>query len=157
MRFLLPLGFLQTICLLYLILNRAGVPLEKVEHDVLAAPAGRGSAMAAGGQLEEERIRQIIREEFQLLFATENFDSIDSDSAHQVSGEVTPQQDSGYDENQKEYIAQQIAYHRSTGKISSRDMQRLQLGIARLSAQDRREMMSRLVQALNAGEIDGQL
>lgn len=52
-------------------------------------------------------------------------------------------------------VTGQIDYYRSVGSLSARQMEALQMEIARLDERDRQPALNRLVQAMNAGEIDG--
>jgi hypothetical protein len=52
---------------------------------------------------------------------------------------------------------QQIETYRGVGSISAVQMEELQSAIAQLSEADRRQAMSRLIKAMNSGEIKGRL
>ncbi len=58
---------------------------------------------------------------------------------------------------ERDYVAQQIEYYRSVGQISDAEMVSLQSEIAELDSSGRKQMMSSLIKALNAGEIKGKL
>jgi hypothetical protein len=52
---------------------------------------------------------------------------------------------------QRDAVAQQIEAYRATGTITDAQMLELQADIAQLDAASRRQMLSRLTRALNAG------
>lgn len=61
------------------------------------------------------------------------------------------------DLERREAIAQQIETYRGLGTITDAQMQELQAEIAHLDAASRSQMMSRLIRALNSGDIKGRL
>jgi hypothetical protein len=61
------------------------------------------------------------------------------------------------DLHRREAIAQQIETYRATGTITDAQMQELQADIAKLDEASRKQMMSRLLRALNSGDIKGRL
>lgn len=102
--------------------------------------------------LDEDRLRQIIREEL----------------AAQPDGRFEPakQMDAAFASNstdkaenqyQRELVAQQLVYFSSVGSISHADMQMLQMEIAKLDEASQKEMLGKLTRALNSGELDGRL
>ena len=100
--------------------------------------------------LDEERLRQIVREEL----AAHSSRSSRQDPA--TAPDARPSDATG-DPSQREHVEQQIDYYVGLGQISDNDMQRLQAGIVKLDIGARRQMMSKLVRALNSGELKGRL
>ena len=99
--------------------------------------------------ISEAQLRSIIREELaQFTPKSAGITAVEVASAAE-----TETSDAG----QLEYVAQQIEYYSSVGTISDAEMESLQYEVAKLSGTDRKRMLSKLVVALNAGEIDGKL
>lgn len=126
----------------------------------LAAPAAPGVATPAivtsstpaapsAGALDEERLRQVIREELAALPAP-------GAAGAPPAGALVPR-DPERDRAQREQVAAQIAHYRSVGRISEAEMQGLQQDIAQLDPAARKEMLAALVRAMNAREIQGQM
>ena len=78
-------------------------------------------------------------------------------SADAESETLARTRDPEADLNQKTLVDQQIEYYRSMGRISDSEMDLLLGEAAKLNPPDRKQMMSKLVRALNAGEISGKL
>jgi hypothetical protein len=102
-------------------------------------------AAASGGAFDEERLRQVIREELAALPAP-------GVPGAQPAIALAPR-----DRAQREQVAAQIAHYRSVGHISEAEMQGLQHDIAQLDPVARKEMLAALVRAMNAREIKGQM
>jgi hypothetical protein len=68
-----------------------------------------------------------------------------------------PPRDPQADLERREAIGQQIENYRAMGAITDTQMQELQAGIAQLDPASRKQMMSRLIRALNSGDIKGRL
>jgi hypothetical protein len=100
----------------------------------------------------EERLRQIIREELHSEFARE----IDSSMQRELDSEAESI-DKVELVYQKELVAQQLAHHASIGSISDADMQKLQMDIAKLDDAGRIEMLRELSRAFNSGNFEGRL
>jgi len=162
MKKLVSVVLLQTVVLLLLLWKITGL-----EDEITSAMPGeqesfvtsnRRDVQASGNSddvhlfLNEERLRQIIREELHSEFDREFEPGMQSES--------TPEPDSidrvelAY---QKERVAQQLEHHASIGSISEADMQKLQMDIATLDDAGRSEMLRELSRALNSGRLDGQL
>ena len=125
---------------------------ESVDPVVALAPALQAPARSAEDPQDEERLRRIIRQELSAQLQTQ-----------QQPGELpdpsiarAPADQADY-EYQRDQVVRQIDYYRSIGSISQAQMQSLQSDIAYLDPQDRQRMLNRLVQAMNSGEIDGNL
>jgi hypothetical protein len=106
-------------------------------------------AAASGGAFDEERLRQVIREELAALPAP-------GVPGAQPAIALAPR-DAERDRAQREQVAAQIAHYRSVGHISEAEMQGLQHDIAQLDPVARKEMLAALVRAMNAREIKGQM
>jgi hypothetical protein len=100
---------------------------------------------------DEERLRNVVREELGRLQGPPNTPSSAS-SVRRAHGRDEP-----IHLQQQQLIAQQIENYRAVGSITDEQMQELQVNIAQLDAESRREMMSRLIRALNSGELKGRL
>jgi hypothetical protein len=101
---------------------------------------------------DEDRLRQIIREE---LAAQPGgaFGSANQVDAISASNPVDPAEN----QRQRELVTQQLNYFSSVGSISDMDMQKLQGEIAKLDNAGRKEMLGKLVRAMNSGELEGRL
>jgi hypothetical protein len=148
MKALILLSILQLGLLVVLLLEDTGQPSAapvEVEDSVLRVVEAREQQPG----ISEAEFRSIIREELALLTPK---------SAAVASVDVvTTTEAETSDSGQLEYVAQQIDYYTSVGAISAAEMDALQVEVARLSGADRKRMLSKLVMALNAGEIDGKL
>jgi hypothetical protein len=98
--------------------------------------------------LDAADLRLIIREEIASL-AEEKRVYVDEieDRARTKSVDSMP----------REPVEEQLDYYRGIGEISDAQMESLLAEIARLDGADRNQMTSKLMRALNAGEIDGTL
>ena len=152
------LSVLQTIGLAVLIIQSFGKgPQSAPEQQAQKAGAAtlsqslrdapNGNALLA----DEKRLRKIVREELARLQTQPNMPSSAS-AAHRVDAGDEPA-----DFQQQQLIAQQIEAYRAVGSITDQQMHELQVDIAQLDEKSRREMMSRLIQALNSGELKGRL
>jgi multidrug resistance efflux pump len=65
--------------------------------------------------------------------------------------------DPSADRQRRESIEQRIEAYSAAGSITDSQMQELQAEIAKLDEASRRQMMSKLVRALNSGDIKGRL
>jgi hypothetical protein len=112
-----------------------------------AAPAATILADPGGPLSDEERLRQIIREELAALGSV-------TAPAPAPALTAAPR-DPGKDRTQRELVAGQIAHYRSVGRISETEMAGLQQDIAQLDPASRRELLNELTRAMNAKEIKG--
>ncbi len=99
---------------------------------------------------DEERLRQIIREE---LGAALGYGS--GQGQYSAPANASASIDPAELEYRREEVAQQLEYYASVGSISNTDMQKLQTEIARLDPAGRTEMLQKLTQELNSGRLDG--
>ena len=114
-----------------------------------AHPTIESANMAAptAPRLDEQRLRIVIREELAMLL----------DRSGASPAVTTPPRNPSTDLQQREIVAQQIETYRTTGMITDMQMQELQSEIAKLDVGSRKEMMSRLIRALNSGDMKGRL
>ena len=149
MRLLVALSLVQTACIVYLLVTSAA-------STTAAAPAATAAAMPADAYtvtsvapaLDEQRLRGIIREELAAYAGP---------AGSMAARPPAPVRSAEADARQREQVEAQIAHYRSVGKISDSEMQALQGQIAGLDPATRKEMLARLVRAINAHEIDGQM
>ncbi|MCG8432409.1 MAG: hypothetical protein MJA83_00080 [Gammaproteobacteria bacterium] len=111
-------------------------------------PLSRSTPREVHYRLDEKRLRKIIREE---LAAQSN-----AGSARDTKAEPFQAYEAKH-EVQREMVDQELEYFRSVGAISDMEMQDLQTEISKLTEADRREMLRKLIKAMNAGEIKGRL
>lgn len=146
MKALTTLSVLQTIGIAVLVIH-AFRESPQVVPDVRAANPLPAAISSVAPGVDEDRLRAVIREEFARLH---------------VAGEATPTvasqpRDASADRQRRELIEQQIDAYSSAGAITDVEMMELQAEIAKLDEPSRRQMMSRLVRALNSGDIKGRL
>ena len=102
--------------------------------------------------MDDNQLRQIIREELGAQLDGRSGSNIDMDAP--IASNATDNTEIQY---QRDLVAQQLDYHTSVGSISDTDMQKLQGEIAKLDEAGRKEMLGKLVRALNSGGLDGRL
>ena len=137
--------------------------LVEIDHKVTPTAAGGQNALVshagaddpfqaysydAYAYPDEERLRQIIREE---LGASSGNGSAQYAAPATMYASVDPDEF----ERRREEVDQQLEYYASVGSISDTDMQKLQMNIARLDDAGRKEMLSKLTHAMNSGRLDG--
>ena len=157
MKVLTVLGLVQTGLLLILVGNLVlfddPVPHTTATQESFATPAKtfntNSDFRTSSAVLDEAALRQIIREE---LAARNGYGSASPEPA------ATPPPVNDIDvQYQRDYIAQQIEYFASVGRISPADMDVLLAEIAKLDPAGRQEMLSELTRALNSGRLEGRL
>jgi len=99
---------------------------------------------------DEQLLRRIVREE---LAAQLNLPAQPDPHAAEPPDPVV-QAEQQY---RRERLEQEIEHYISVGKISDIEMQMLEADIAKLDEEGQKEMLRRLVRAINAGEIEGRL
>jgi hypothetical protein len=155
-KLLVPLSILQTACLLVLTYKLvAGGKAEVAPSRPEAGGAVVPTVIPDRGRdrgLDEERLRRIIREELD-----DHGAAIGAPATAPEPPKSPPPRDEAADRQQKELVERQLAYYKSVGVIQDDEMASLQTAIAKLNEADRREMMSKLMRALNAREITGRL
>jgi len=125
-------------------------------EDVSAPQPGPGDADSnqTTDVLSAEQVRRIVREELRAQIG------VLASSAGTTDPDLTMAPDP-YDEidyqQQYELVDQELEFFINQGTISGAEMAALQQEIAKLDAEGRTEMLRRLVQALNSGELDGRL
>lgn len=129
--------------------------IAETQLDLLAATAraaqggGDVSPMSAlaSPTLNADDIRRIIREEMAAL----------PPASGAQTASLPAQETKAPDPSLREEIERDLNVYIASGVIAPHEMTDLQMKIARLPRKDQGEMLSRLVKAMNAGEIDGQL
>jgi hypothetical protein len=155
-RTLVALSVLQTLGIAALVIHAFGAkhspdaklrPLSSSARAVSSASSGPTSGAASN--VSEERLRTIVREEFARLQSSAQGNASSSQEAQPRNPST--------DLHQREAVAQQIETYRGAGAITDAQMQELQADIAQLDDASRKQMMSKLIRALNSGEIKGRL
>ena len=157
MRTLIALSVLQTVGIAALVMHAYGAkhsPDDSEQRSSNPAAAAISSASSvpisdAASNIREERLRTIVREELARLQSSAQGNA-------STSLEAQPR-NSSTDVHQREAVAQQIEAYRGAGAITDAQMQELQADIAQLDDASRKQMMSKLIRALNSGEIKGRL
>ena len=149
MRTLIILSVLQTVGIAALVVHAFAA---KHSIDPEQRPLSSSIAQPTSGAVPhvgEERLRAIIREELARLQSTAQVNA---------SPAAAPSpRNPAIDADRREAVAQQIEIYRGVGAITDAQMQELQVEIAQLDVTGRKEMMSKLMRALNSGEIKGRL
>jgi hypothetical protein len=158
MKTLITLSVLQTIVLAVLIIQSFGNGPQsapgRLPQNAGAATSPQTMHAAPDSNAlfaDEERLRNIVREELTRLQAQPNTPR----SASPARRAHAPDEPAHL--QQQQLIAQQIETYRAVGSITDEEMHELQVDIAQLDEESRREMMSRLIRALNSGELKGRL
>ncbi len=156
MKILITLAALQTIGIVILILHaftaddhvsreqQAPIPSTAVSPPDVRDQHDGGPLLA-----DEERLRRIVKEELTSLLAQQAPQTKPA-AAERARNEAE-------DRRRQELIAQHIEAYRAVGTITDEQMRELQAGIAELDEPSRKQMMSRLIRALNSGELEGRL
>ena len=100
--------------------------------------------------VSEVQLREIIREELVAHATTSAQPVVEIDRDAGSARADTPEY-----KYRLEKVSAQLDYFESVGEISSWEMERFHAEIAKLQATDRRRMLNRLVQSMNAGRIKG--
>ena len=159
MRVLITLSLLQTFGIVLLVVHAFGDPgqlgpeqrLGNSASPAISEPDTPGRAQGSAPLGDEEHLRNIIREELAQL-------RVRPTQATNGSAKLSARShDDPAAHSQQELIAQQIETYKAVASITDEQMQELQTGIAQLDAAGRRQMMGKLVQALNSGELKGRL
>jgi len=109
------------------------------------------SKQSISGELNEAQLREIIRSEFQA-----NISAFVS-TKNQTKTTRAETRSQAQLQEQRNKVAEEIEYYISTGTISEVNMSKLQSEIARLDERGRKQMMSKLVGAINNGQLAGRL
>jgi hypothetical protein len=158
MKTLMTLSVLQTIGVAVLIVQSFGkgpqsMPDQPSSNSGAAISQQPRRATPDGDALfaDEKRLRNIVREELARL------------QVQPTAPRGAPAAPRVYARNerrdlqQQQLIAQQIETYRAVGSMTDEQMQELQADIAQLDEESRKAMMSRLIRALNSGELKGRL
>ena len=146
MKILVTLSVLQTlgIALIAFLLIRDPAPHQFAQVPVAAAESpALVRADAAAPQVRDSHIRELIRSE--IAVAKSPAQNATPAPARDVQSEL----------RQRETVAQQIEMYRGIGAIDDAQMTELQEQIATLDDDGRKQVMSKLMRAMNAGEIKG--
>jgi hypothetical protein len=147
MKIPITLGLLQTMGVVVLIVHALGN--EEQVDAALARPlpiCDQAERAMLGG--DEARLRSVIREELTRLQAQ---------PLQRARLPATGRARKESDDRLSQALAQQIETYRAIGTITDEQMQELQTGIVQLDPSSRLELMSKLIQALNSGEMKGRL
>lgn len=170
MKYLMVISVAQLACLVLLLVMISGI--TTTDQDSMAAtarqlpeaspahPASNGDQVAghaaSPGTLDEAQLRRIIRDELgEVLNARRTTATGHEDNGLENGG--NRQRNTAEDEYRATFVEQQLEYYKSVGEITPLQMQDLQAEIARLDHADRRQALSNLMRAMNAGEIRGHL
>jgi hypothetical protein len=153
MRTLIVLSVLQTAAIAALVVHAfgAGHPthIEQRASGSSAPTAPSSTTTGPSFNVSEERLRAIVREELARL--------LQSSLPGNASAVEAPPRNLSPDAQRAEAVAQQIEAYRGAGSMTDAQMQELQTSIAQLDEAGRKQMMSKLMRALNSGEIKGRL
>lgn len=114
--------------------------------------AQQPGAITVRGYTDEDRLREIIREEFAIAL-----EDVRTVAGNTNASPAQPLQSGPDYERSRKDVAQSVDYYVSVGRITEREMSRLQQDIAKLNPADRRAMMGAIVRAMNNGRLEGQL
>lgn len=148
MRLLAMLGVIQTACLLLLIflqLTARDASPGRLPHPQGDVAASAQALPPGEALLDETLLRRVIRDEL-------------AAQAHLASRHTSPTptpRNALEDQLQRERVGLQLDYYKRSGRISSVQMDALQVEMAKLGPADRKVMLGNLVRAINRGEIDG--
>ena len=146
MKTLMTLSVLQTIGIAALVVHAFRDPSQGAP-DVRAASPPTTTVAPAAPSIDEQRLRAVIREELSRLHvAVEAPPAVTSQPRNALA-----------DRQRREVIEQRIDAYSSAGAITDAQMTELQAEIAQLDEPSRKQMMSKLVRALNSGDIKGRL
>jgi len=153
---LFALCILQTVVLFFLasrvIMLDEGVATVRTTNSAIdrsqVHPSAQQSTVSVSAFPIETRLREIIREEL-----ASQLDGIAFAQAG-VDLESVNKSDPTY-ERRRDSVGQSVDYYVSTGTINEQDMAHLQQEIARLNPEDRMAMLSKIVSAMNGGQLDG--
>lgn len=159
MRTLTILSVLQTLGILVLVGHSFKGTNEVVAESSSRRPVAQvmPSSVAthvddAADAADEQRLLQAIREELaRLQNQLQMQGAVASPAVAEISRNDSVSRDA------RDSVAQQIENYRAMGPISEAQMFELQSAIVKLDPASRKQMMSRLIRALNAGELEGRL
>ena len=142
MKTLIALSVLQTIAIAALVVHAFREPAHVAVNVRPATPIAASTVAPAAPSVDEDRLRAVIREELAQLH---------------VQRDAPPPRQRPVEPQQRAVVEQQIENYRGVGAITESQMQDLQADIAQLDDATRKQMMSKLIRALNSGDIKGRL
>lgn len=159
MKTLIALNVLQTIGIVVLIVLMIGREPTTASHPRASnqtatqpIPFASSSTGEADLLADEARLRGIVREELAQHPQTQ------PPRGNEPPATAASQpRNAAVDLNRQASITQQIAAYQAAGSISDEQMQELHVEIAQLDETSRKQMMSKLIRAMNAGDIKGRL
>ena len=162
MKTLIAIGIIQLAAIFWLFTKVADLN-DRLDHapatlqqpsldDATRHAATSDSSTDVSTVIDEDRLRQIIREELVVQFESQSLSQPPA-SRSAASAPVDPVEM----EARHEQVSQQLEYYVNVGRISDAEMQKLQIDIASLDAEGRAEMLRELTRALNSGRLEGQL
>ena len=162
MRLLAGLSILQILAILYLahkivildpeandatVTRQTGPVIEST--DAIHSPV---ESIAVQPYPDEGQFRKIVREELaaqlDLLYMPDRAATPDDDTDPVLESQRRYQRD---------LVEQELEHYISQGAISDAEMQGLETEIAKLDKEGQREMLGRLIEAMNSGELEGRL
>ena len=162
MTMLIVLGLAQVLFILILLTkvvdldNRLDAAIstgqEATPGEGISTRPDHGQSNTGPGQLDESRVRRIIREELRAQLNAFSATAPQTDENEDFESVSTTEY-----QYRLEAAMQDLDFYIQQREISDADMIRLQTDIARLDEQGRREMLGLLAQALSTGELKGNL
>jgi hypothetical protein len=147
MKIPITLAVLQTIGVVVLIVHAFGNE-EQIDAAILRPPPKCDQVERVMLRGDEASLRNVIREELARL---------QGQSLERTRPAATGRARKQSDDRLSQELAQQVEAYRAMGAITDEQMQELQAGIAQLDEASRKGLMSKLIQALNSGELKGRL
>jgi hypothetical protein len=157
-RFLMALNVLQAIGVVMLLRWSVDEPMSRLEPRLQATSVTTASPHSMGSDPEriassadEERLRTIMREEF-----GRQLQSHANEYGAATPAVVEQPRDAAEDRRRRELVAQQVETYISVGSITQHQILDLQAEMAQLDAKTRTKVMSRLMKAVNSGDLEAQ-
>lgn len=152
MKLLAALSLLQTAAIAFLLVKMANLDEVIKPMPVVESAVATGSSSAGKHDLEEEQLRKVIREELASHLNSRS-GAVNDERAPTASSPINTIDQRA----QMDLVARQLEHYKSQGVISESEMQNLQVEIAKLDKPAQKQMLSKLVKAMNSGEIRGAL
>jgi hypothetical protein len=159
MKISIALGVIQSALIIYLVVaineladsnrrlsdEQPGVDFNESRYTIVPTPAPSSHPT----NIDENLLRQIIREELSLQLPA----YVSGDGPEEEMYAPTQRSDTGqYSRDEIELSIEQL---KGTGEVSAAEMHALEARIVTLDKAERMQMMSKLMAAMNAGEIKG--
>lgn len=149
MKLLVLMSILQTAALAFLLAKALDSPDPASQTAPAMQYQDTGETFSSA---DEQLLRRIVREELgRQLPGAAPAGQPDQAPAGAPTDAAADQR------SQLQLVETQLEYYRVQGAISAVEMQNLQAEIAKLDPATRKQMLARLVKAMNAGEIRGAL